>query len=91
MAENEHANDEQHEVAWQWAGRIVVAAVLIGGGLFGAYMKWGNAPELQAQLEKKQHEVTRLGKILEELQAKIDRTGRDKDACKHELALVKQK
>jgi len=85
MAENERADEGLHEVAWQWAGRIVVAAVLIGAGLFAAYMKWGNAPELRAQVDKQQTEVARLEKILETVQTKIDRTTKDKEACQREL------
>jgi len=91
MADDEHAQEELNEAAWEWAGRLVVAAVLIGAGSFGGYMKWGDAPELKAQVAKGKDEIVRLKNIRENMSTKIARCQRDKEVCERELLEAKKK
>lgn len=91
MADEAHAQEELNEAAWQWAGRLVVAAVLIGAGFFGGYMKWGNAPELAEQVAKQNDEIVRLKNARETMSTKLARVDRDKEVCERELREAKKK
>lgn len=91
MADEENAQEELNEAAWQWAGRIVVAAALIGGGFFGGYMMWGDAPELAEQVNKQKDEVVRLKNARETANTKFARVTRDKEVCERELREEKKR
>ncbi len=90
MADDEHAQEELNEAAWEWAGRLVVAAALIGAGFFGGYMKWGNAPKLAAQLAESQDEIVRVKNKRESMSTVLARVDRDKEVCERDLHKAKK-
>lgn len=92
MVEEEKSAEEQlHDAVWVWAGRIVMAAVLIGAGFFAGYMQWGDAPQVRAELASTKDEIVNLKNERETANTVIARERRDKEVCQRELRELKKR
>ncbi len=91
MAQQKGAEKELHDAAWVWAGRLVLAAGLVGAGVFGGYMKWGDATELRGTVGELQDSIVKLKNARETESTKKARVERDKEVCERELKEMKKK
>ncbi len=86
MSDNDKSAEQQlHDAVWTWVQRIVVAAVLIGAGLFAGYYQWGDAVELRQQKKQLEDRIVDLKNERETLNTQIARERRDKEVCQKRL------
>ena len=90
MADVEKSAEEQlQEAVWTWVGRVVMAAALIGAGLFAGYYNWGDAIGLRQDNKVLQDTIVDLKNQRETLSTRISRERRDKEVCRRELRDLK--
>ena len=91
MAEPEKsAQEELKDAVWEWTQKLVVAAVLFGGGILAAYFMWGDAAKLRQSNKELQDQVVDLKNQRETLNTRIAREARDKEVCVRSLSDAKK-
>ncbi len=91
MSEQQKTAEEQlNEAVWTWAGRIAIAAVLIGAGWFGAYTQYGDAADLRVQVETHQDRILDLENQRETMSTRLAKQTRDKEVCEKDRKALKQ-
>src|SRR5262245_58853621 len=53
QSDDELAKQQVQEAVWQWAGRVIVLAVVFGFGFFAAWVLWGAGTEGATALRQK--------------------------------------
>jgi uncharacterized protein YlxW (UPF0749 family) len=88
--ENKTAEDELRDATWAWAGRIAMAAALIGTGFFAAYMQYGDAPNLRMQAKELQDRIVMLENDRETTNTRLAKAQRDEEVCQKEVKAMKK-
>ena len=83
--EEKTAQEELKEAVWTWVQRLVVAAVLFGGGVVAAYFAWGDAATLRQENKELQDTIVDLKNQRETLNTRIAREARDKEVCQRDF------
>ncbi len=86
MAEEEKSAEAQlSDATWQWATRIAIAAALVGSGYFGAYLSYGDAPELRQQIKESEDRIVFLENQRETTNTRLAKENRDREVCQRDL------
>ncbi len=92
MSEHERTAEEQlNDAVWTWAGRIAIAAALIGAGWFGAYTQYGDATELRILAKTHEDRIVELENQRETISTRLAKETRDREVCQKELKALKGK
>ena len=81
--------EETAERSWQTATRIVIALTLLGGGYMVAYLRYGDAVSLRANVKQKQTRIDDLEHDRETMTAQKLQATKDKDGCEKDLTACK--
>jgi outer membrane murein-binding lipoprotein Lpp len=86
MAEKDQSAEKQlSDAIWGAVSKVVLAAALIGSGLFAGYYNWGHATELEQTVAERKDDIVKLKNERETLSTRIARFQRDLEVCQKEL------
>ena len=83
--DDKSAEDQLRDATWQWAGRGVMAAALVGCGFFLAYLQFGDAPELGKQVKEAEDRIVNLENQRETANTRLAKAERDAELCEKDL------
>ena len=94
MAEHEEvaddAADQIKNAVWQWTGWTIMILLTFLAGVAIAWLFWGDAPKLKAQLADQYNQLLAARKEREEISYKLTRANTDLGKCQEKLASVPQ-
>lgn len=84
MAEEKSPQQLVKEQVWTATSRAVILAAVFGAGFYVGYLKWGDAPQLEKQVDQLKNQVVNLRNEREELKSKSALLERDLNKCRSE-------
>lgn len=86
MADKDKSAEQQlSDAIWGSVSKVVLAAALIGAGVFAGYFNWGHAGELEMEVAEKNDQIVNLKNERETLSTRIARFQRDLEVCRRDL------
>lgn len=89
MAEEKSPQQLVKESAWVATSRTVILAAVFGAGFYTGYLKWGDAPRLEKQVNQLKDQIVTLRNEREEMKSKEALLRRDLDSCEDDLGEAK--